>query len=91
MAADLIHQLLRKEPENRLGNLRNGVDDVMAHPWFHNFSWDHMLEMTLPAPYVPPEADLGAKAEPSRHGSKKTLDLSDAMTSPTEYGFWPGW
>jgi serine/threonine protein kinase len=87
LATDIIAQLLKKEPENRLGNLRNEVNDVMAHPWFHGFSWDDLLEGRLRAPYVPPVSS-------SSHGgssTKKAIDLSDSVKCPADVGFWPGW
>ena len=91
-ASDIIEKLLRREPENRLGNLRNGVNDVMAHPWFYEQSWDELLDGNLPVPYLPqPKAlDETPSATPP-HGNKKRLDLSDAMMNPSTFGFWPGW
>ena len=40
---DLIRQLLRPEPERRLGNLAGGAADVMAHPFFADVDWDALL------------------------------------------------
>ena len=84
---DLITKLLTREPENRLGNLRHGVDDVMSHPWFYDQSWDGLLDGNLPPPYVPPTA----KPPEEMTVDSRALDLSDVMTSPSAYGYWAGW
>ena len=85
-AADFIIKMLKKEPEGRLGNLRNGVDDIMAHPWFYNQSWEQIAETSFPAPYRPMSCDM----QPPK-GSNKLLDLSDAMTNSNDYDYWPNW
>jgi CRP-like cAMP-binding protein/tRNA A-37 threonylcarbamoyl transferase component Bud32 len=88
--ADFIHLLLRKEPENRLGNLRNGVDDVMAHPWFYHLNWDRMLEGAIPAPCKPPKPNTSSERKDSAQ-RQKVLDLSEVMTDSKEFGYWPRW
>ncbi|KAF9577283.1 Serine/threonine-protein kinase [Lunasporangiospora selenospora] len=47
-AVDLIRRLIC-EPEDRLG--RNGVQEIMAHPYFHGVDWANIRRME--APYVP--------------------------------------
>jgi len=95
MATDIIGRLLKKEPEGRLGNMRNGVDDVMAHAWFYDLSWDELYDGTMKAPYLPPPpTDLStvspADYQPRR--GKPTLDLSKAgKKSEHSYASWAGW
>eukprot|EP00900_Chrysochromulina_parva_P017310 jgi/Chrpa1/25580/Chrysochromulina_OHIO_Genome00008299-RA len=87
-AIDFIAHLLKKEPETRLGNLRNGVNDVMAHEWFQGFSWDDLLEGRQPVSYVPPpRVDKGGGSA----APKKSINLDEVSTSPTDRGYWPGW
>ena len=86
-AIDIIAQLLSKEPETRLGNMRNGVNDVMAHRWFHDFSWDDLYATKLPVPYLPPRTD----PKTDTTSSKNPLDLSAAVKAQGEFGYWPGW
>ena len=83
---DFVGQLLKKEPETRLGNLRNGVNDVMAHDWFHGFSWDDLYEGHQPAPYTPPPP----VEKPARR-DEKIIDLSKVSTSMSDQGYWPCW
>ena len=45
------HKVAHPRTENRLGNLRHGVDDVMSHPWFYDQSWDGLLDAP-PVTYV---------------------------------------
>ena len=88
LAVDLIRQLLKKEPESRLGNLRNGVNDVMSHPWFHSLSWDDLYDGKLTPPYLPPKSNGNGSSGNSR---QKSLDLREVIKSSDEYGHWPGW
>lgn len=50
---DLISNLLQILPSRRLGNLRNGVEDVKNHRWFQNVVWLDVLNKRLTPPYVP--------------------------------------
>ncbi len=85
---NFITNLLKKEPEARLGNLRNGVNDVMAHEWFHGFSWDDLLEGRQAAKYIPPpRTDKSGGSDPP----KRAINLDEVSTSPTDRGYWLGW
>ena len=50
-AKDLIVKLLDKNRKTRLGN--NGMDEILAHPWFSDIDRTQLLEKALPPPYVP--------------------------------------
>lgn len=55
-AKDLVQQLLKQEPTYRLGNTKDGVDEIMKHKWFKTsstFTWEDLNQMNLKAPYVP--------------------------------------
>lgn len=39
----------------RIGNLKNGVNDVKQHKWFHNVDWMAIYERKLKAPFLPKE------------------------------------
>ena len=69
------------------GNMRNGANDVMAHPWFHGFSWDDLVDGKLQAPYLPPPPQAGSLSQ----SSKKPIDLNDVIKTPGSPGYWPGW
>jgi len=93
-AIDIITRLLRKEPEGRLGNLRNGVDDIQAHAWFYDLSWDELYDGTMKVPYrPPPPPDLSVV--PDSNGTARPrgrmLDLSQAGKSSDQYAYWAGW
>lgn len=49
-AMDLITQLLRDDPKERLG--AGGAQEVKAHPFFAGVEWDTLLENGVP-PFVP--------------------------------------
>ncbi|KAL3283503.1 hypothetical protein HHI36_006642 [Cryptolaemus montrouzieri] len=52
-AKSLITKLLKKSPEERLGCLRGGVDDIRKHKWFADFSWEKLRECKISSPYKP--------------------------------------
>lgn len=52
-AKSLVKHLLDADLTKRYGNLKNGVADIKNHRFFKNLSWESLLNMQLPAPYVP--------------------------------------
>ncbi|XP_028851517.1 cGMP-dependent protein kinase 1-like isoform X2 [Denticeps clupeoides] len=50
---NLIRKLCRKNPSERLGNLRNGVKDVQRHRWFEGFDWEAFRKQALSSPVTP--------------------------------------
>ena len=50
-AQDLITKLLDKNRQNRLG--ANGVDEILAHPWFADLNMEDLVAKKLQPPYVP--------------------------------------
>jgi len=53
-ARDLVRRLLSADRTQRLGCMRGGVADIMAHAWFADFSWEMAAARALAPPYVPP-------------------------------------
>ncbi|ORY04817.1 Pkinase-domain-containing protein [Basidiobolus meristosporus CBS 931.73] len=52
-ARDLIKKLLTNDRTKRLGNLKDGPEDVKKHKWFRGIDWQIVLERKVPAPIVP--------------------------------------
>ena len=50
-AQDLITKLLNKDRTQRLG--KNGIDEILAHPWFADLDINALLQKQLEPPYVP--------------------------------------
>ena len=53
VARDLIRRLLSSDRSKRLGNLRNGAQDVKNHQWFEGVDWNAVERRLIPAPIVP--------------------------------------
>ncbi|XP_063821702.1 cGMP-dependent protein kinase, isozyme 1-like [Ostrinia nubilalis] len=56
-AKNLIRKLCRAVPAERLGYLKNGMDDVKNQKWFLGFDWEGLRERRLKAPLVQPVAN----------------------------------
>lgn len=54
-AVDFINKLLQRKQQVRLGF--KGVEEVKAHSWFQDFSWQELFQKTLKSPFVPLSSD----------------------------------
>ncbi|XP_041441364.1 serine/threonine-protein kinase N2-like [Xenopus laevis] len=52
-AVSFISQLLKKNPEERLGSTPGNAADVAEHPFFNGIVWDDIIEKNVTAPFVP--------------------------------------
>ena len=51
--ADIVKGLLNKDPYQRLGSFKGGVDDILNHPWFSSIDFDKLVNKDIKAPRVP--------------------------------------
>lgn len=49
----LLKQLLRKNPERRLGSSERDAEDVKRQAFFRNIQWDELLLRKVKPPFVP--------------------------------------
>ncbi|KAL3846793.1 hypothetical protein ACJMK2_017749 [Sinanodonta woodiana] len=59
VAKDIIKKLLVQDRTKRLGNMKNGADDVKRHKWFKNADWDEVAARKLIPPIVPKVSHAG--------------------------------
>jgi len=50
---DICSKLLSQNQGKRLGNMKNGVKDIIKHKWFAGFDWAGLLERKLAPPIAP--------------------------------------
>jgi serine/threonine protein kinase len=50
---DLCSKLLHQNQAKRLGNMKNGVKDIIKHKWFSGFDWGGLLSKKLTPPIQP--------------------------------------
>ncbi|KAL3806407.1 hypothetical protein ACHAXA_006329 [Cyclostephanos tholiformis] len=72
---DLVSRLLKNNSVERLGNLRNGVDDILDHVWFAHINFNEFRNQNNPAPWVPDIGDILDKS----HG--KDMFRKEVFTS----------
>ncbi|CAD7081429.1 unnamed protein product [Hermetia illucens] len=53
VAKDLVKKLLVLDRTKRLGNMKNGADDVKKHRWFKNINWTDVLNKKTQPPIIP--------------------------------------
>jgi len=63
---DLVSRLLKNRSLERLGNLRNGIDDILDHDWFSNIDFNEFRNQSISAPWVP---DVGDPLDKSHGGN----------------------
>lgn len=49
---DFISKLLEKDPAKRMGT-KDGIREIMAHPWFEDLDFDKLLKQRIEAPFKP--------------------------------------
>ncbi len=49
---DFISKLLDKDPQNRLGT-KEGIAEIMRHPFFNDLNLDELVNKRLHAPFKP--------------------------------------
>lgn len=53
VAKDLIKKLLVQDRTKRLGNMKNGAEDVKKHKWFKALDWDDVAARKQVPPIIP--------------------------------------
>jgi protein kinase A len=71
---DLVKRLLSREIQTRLGNLKNGVEDIKQHAWYKGFDFDAMMKRTLKAPWVPKVTGLTDTSNFDPYGADDHVD-----------------
>ncbi|KAJ9110580.1 hypothetical protein QFC20_002910 [Naganishia adeliensis] len=81
-AKDLIRRLLTADRSKRLGNLRGGAKDVMAHRWFTGVDWDILASKKIGAPIIPHVASRGDSQNFQRYAPPLPQELPGILGIP---------
>lgn len=74
VARDLVRKLVTADLTRRLGNLRDGAEDIKRHPWMQHVPWQALRHQQ--APFVPP---------PERQpGEGRNFDVYPEEEKPTD-------
>nr|VWO95105.1 Vinclozolin resistance protein [Ganoderma boninense] len=84
-AKDLMLKLMERDPSKRLGNLAQGVNDVLAHPWFAEVDWKKLMRREIAAPYLPSIANDGDASAFDRYPEDDAA-TGYGETTPDPYG-----
>ncbi|CAG5132067.1 unnamed protein product [Candidula unifasciata] len=76
IAKDLIKKLLHPDRTRRLGNMKNGAEDIKKHKWFKGQNWEDVLAKKLKPPIVPKISHEGDTT------NFETYDEDDWRTTP---------
>ncbi|XP_062854728.1 cGMP-dependent protein kinase 1 isoform X2 [Trichomycterus rosablanca] len=76
LAADLIKQLCRENPTERLGQ-KNGVKDIRKHAWLEGFDWEGLCSSSLTPPILPNGHTTLVCSHNEDHTDLSTVDESD--------------
>jgi len=49
----VLQALLTKDPSQRLGSSTRDAEEIMEHPYFADVNFDDVLNLRIPAPYIP--------------------------------------
>ena len=52
-AKDLIRKLLTADRTKRIGNLKNGAEDIKKHKWYRGLNWAALYNKQMAATIVP--------------------------------------
>eukprot|EP00003_Mantamonas_plastica_P001182 TRINITY_DN1084_c0_g2_i1.p1 TRINITY_DN1084_c0_g2~~TRINITY_DN1084_c0_g2_i1.p1 ORF type:complete len:361 (-),score=123.86 TRINITY_DN1084_c0_g2_i1:290-1372(-) len=92
VSKDLIKKLLTVDLTKRLGNLKNGAEDIKKHPWFQGLNFKDLFHKELETPFQPttsseddtsnfddyPEDELDAQEKSNSSSSSSFKDLFEA-------------
>lgn len=78
-AQDLIRKLLDKNRQTRLGV--NGINEILAHPWFADLNIQQLIEKKITSPYTPRVQDDLAYFDRNLVNAQET---SETILSPAQ-------
>ncbi|XP_013787527.1 protein kinase DC2-like isoform X2 [Limulus polyphemus] len=79
VAKDLIKKLLVQDRTKRIGNMKNGAEDVKRHRWFKGTIWDDILNKRVKPPVIPSVSHNGDTRYFDRFPDKKWKNVKEKV------------
>lgn len=81
---NLISNILQIDLTRRFGHLKDGVDDLKEHPWFHDINWIQVYTQEMKPPFVP---KVNGPGDYSQFDDYDDIELEIAPTCQYEKEF----
>ena len=76
-AKDLVRKLLSADRTKRIGNLKNGAEDIKKHKWYKGFDWNLLYGYQYRSPIVPE-----IRSEGDTHNFDKYPESVEDLSGP---------
>lgn len=81
-ARNLISRLLSRDRTKRLGNLKNGSEDIKKHKFFRGINWDAILAKEVPSPLHITIKDAGDTSNFEKYEEEISEELEGLAIDP---------
>ncbi|OMH84477.1 cAMP-dependent protein kinase type 1 [Zancudomyces culisetae] len=83
LAKDLVSRLATPDLSIRYGNLSNGVNDILNHPWFSEVDWVKLEERRIAPPLIPQSKKEGDTSNFDKY--PEPFEVYGEMSAPDIY------
>ncbi|CAM1310911.1 PRKX (predicted) [Pycnogonum litorale] len=82
VAKDMVRKLLQHDRTKRLGNMKNGAEDVKSHRWYKTLDWDDVISRHLKPPMLP---DVCHDGDSTNFDNYPEININDCGRPASEF------